>query len=95
MQRPQKLQQQQKVIQKVEKKKTINALTFNEKREFGSLEGDIERLQKRKLTIETQFLNVEIEPEKIAEKSEELQKTIKELEQKEERWLELSMKLEG
>ena len=45
--------------------------------------------------IENQFLNVEIEPENIAEKSEELEKTIADLEQKEERWLELSMKLEG
>ena len=85
---------QEKVIEKVEKKNTKNALTFNEKREFGALEADIERLQKRKSTIETQFLNVEIAPEDIAKKSEELQDTISNLEQKEERWFELSMKLE-
>jgi ATP-binding cassette subfamily F protein uup len=75
-------------------KTTKNALTFNEKREFGALEGDIERLQKRKLAIETAFLNVEIEADNIAKKSEELQETIDSLEQKEERWLELTMKLE-
>ncbi|MFT5959351.1 MAG: ATP-binding cassette subfamily F protein uup, partial [Polaribacter sp.] len=68
---------------------------FNEKREFGSLEGDIERLQKRKASIEKQFLNVEIATDDIAKKSKELQETINNLEQKEERWLELSMKLEG
>ena len=39
-------------------------------------------------------LNVEIATEDIAKKSEELQETIDSLEQKEERWLELTMKLE-
>jgi ATP-binding cassette subfamily F protein uup len=86
---------EKKVVEKIEKKETKNAFTFNEKREFGSLESDIEKLQKRKATIEAQFLNVEIEADNIAKKSEELQKTILSLEQKEERWLELSMKLEG
>jgi len=88
-----------KPIGKKEEKKEVkksnkNTLTFNEKREFGALEGDIERLQRRKTTIETQFLNVEIAADDIAEKSLELQETIDALEQKEERWLELSMKLE-
>ena len=82
-------------MKRLKKKENKNALTFNEKREFGSLESDIERLQKRKATIEAQFLNVEIEADNIAKKSEELQETITTLEQKEERWLELSMKLEG
>ena len=80
--------------QKLKKKTTKNALNFNEKREFGALEGDIERLQKKKLAIETAFLNVEIAPEDIAKKSKELQETIESMEQKEERWLELTMKLE-
>ena len=79
---------------KTEKKATKNILTFNEKREFGALEGDIERLQKKKLTIETAFLNVEIAPEDISKKSKELQETIEGIEEKEERWLELTMKLE-
>ncbi|MEO9571776.1 MAG: ABC-F family ATP-binding cassette domain-containing protein [Polaribacter sp.] len=85
---------QEKTIEKVITKNTKNALSFNEKREFGALEADIERLQRRKEIIEKQFLNVEIAPEDIAKKSEELQEIISSLEQKEERWLELSMKLE-
>ncbi|MDX6745235.1 ABC-F family ATP-binding cassette domain-containing protein [Polaribacter sp. PL03] len=80
---------------KQEKKATKNTLSFDEKREFGALEGDIERLQKRKASIEQEFLNVEIAPEDIAKKSEELQETIENLEKKEERWFELSMKLEN
>jgi len=84
----------EKTIEKIEKKNPKNALSYNEKREFGSLETDIEKLQKRKATIEAQFLNVEIEADDIEKKSKELQETITNLEQKEERWFELSMKLE-
>jgi ATP-binding cassette subfamily F protein uup len=83
-----------KVAEKIIEKKTNTSLSFNEKREFGNLEAEIERLQKSKLTIENQFLNVEIATEDITKKSEELQEIIKTLEEKENRWLELSMKLE-
>jgi ATP-binding cassette subfamily F protein uup len=84
-----------KAEQKPAKKENKSALSFNEKREFGALEGDIERLQRKKAVIEKQFLNVEIATDDIAKKSEELQEIIQNLEEKEERWLELSMKLEG
>ena len=70
------------------------SLSYNEKREFGALEADIERLQNQKQRIENQFLNVEIPQEKIQQKSEELQDIISKLEEKEERWLELSLKME-
>ncbi len=69
-------------------------LSYNENKEFGLLEVDIERLEKRKTTIEKQFLDVEIPSEEIAEKSKELQEIIDSLAQKEERWLALSMKIE-
>jgi len=83
------------VEKKVAKESSKTSLNFNEKREFGALEVEIERLQKRKTTIEKQFLNVEIATKDIPKKSEELQEIIGEIEQKEERWLELSMKMEG
>ena len=85
----------EKTIEKIEKKNPKNALSYNEKREFGSLETDIEKLQRKKATIEAQFLNVEIEADDIEKKSQELQEIISNIEQKEERWFELSMKLEG
>jgi ATP-binding cassette subfamily F protein uup len=85
---------QEKKEVKQEKEPSKNALNYQEKREFGSLEADIERLQNKKLTIENQFLNVEIGTDSIQQKSEELQEIIVSLEEKEERWLELSMKLE-
>ncbi len=69
-------------------------LTYQEKREFGKLEKEIANLEKKKSTIESQFNNNEIEPDKINEVSSELERIITDLEQKEERWLELSMKME-
>jgi ATP-binding cassette subfamily F protein uup len=82
------------VVEKTETKATKNPLTFNEKREFGALEVEIERLQKRKAIIENQFLNLEIATDDISKKSKELQEIINEIEVKEERWFELSMKQE-
>jgi len=82
------------VIEKTASSSTKISLNSQEKREFGALEAEIERLQNRKMTIENQFLNIEISPDEIQKKSEELQEIINSLEEKEERWLELSMKLE-
>ena len=70
-------------------------LSYLEKREFGKLEKEIASLERKKLSIENQFNNDEIEADKINESSLQLQEIIKEIEQKEERWLELSMKMEG
>jgi ATP-binding cassette subfamily F protein uup len=81
-------------VKPAETKSQKTTLSYNEKREFGALEDEIQRLQNQKERIEKQFLNVEIAEEDIAKKSEELQQIINDLEQKEERWLELSMKLE-
>lgn len=70
-------------------------LSYLEQREFGKLEKEIANLERKKLSIENQFNNDEIEADKINESSLQLQEIIKEIEQKEERWLELSLKLEG
>lgn len=82
------------VVKPVKKAKKV-ALSFDEKREWGLLEKDIERLQKKKKTIEGKFNNAEFLPEEINDKSIELQQISDDLEIKEERWLELSMKIEG
>ncbi len=70
-------------------------LSYNENREFQNLEKAILKLENEKSAIEKQFENNEIEIDKIAETSSKLQTIINEIETKEERWLELSMKLEG
>jgi ATP-binding cassette subfamily F protein uup len=70
-------------------------LSFQEKKEFGRLEKEIANLEKKKTRIENSFANNEIEPQNIGEESIKLQGIITDLESKEERWLELSMKMEG
>jgi len=65
-----------------------------ENREFKKLEKDIERLSKKRTDIENKFSKGEIEINDIEEMSNKLQNIIGELENKEERWLELSMLLE-
>lgn len=80
---------------KIVKSPSKNKLSYNEKREFDTLEKEISKLAGQRIDIESQFANGEIEPEKINEVSQKLQNIIDKIEQKEERWLELSMQLEG
>ena len=70
-------------------------LSHSEKREMGKLEKDIANLERKKTAIETKFSNNEVSPEKIEETSLSLQSIIGDLETKEERWFELSMKMEA
>ena len=89
----------EKVVKVVKKQAVITPskvkLSFEEKREFGSLEKDIERLGRKKKSIEASFMEEGISQEQVKEKSEELHKVISSLEEKEERWFEISLKLEG
>ena len=77
-----------------EEKHQKQKLSYNEKQEFRQLEKDIAKLEKQKATIEKQFANNEIENEKIDETSQQLQQLIDSISNKEERWLEISMKME-
>ena len=70
-------------------------LSYNENREFQNLEKDISKLTKEKVKIEKQFASNQIEGDNINEVSQKLQEIIVDIENKEERWLELSMKLEA
>lgn len=81
------------VVKEVPKPK--GKLTYNEKREFGALESDIAKLVKQKEKIESQFSNGEVAADDVNETSIKLQKVIDEIEAKEERWFDLSGKLEG
>jgi len=85
-------------IKKEDTRKTkVNdeGITHQEKREFGKLEKEISNLEKKRSNIESQFTDDKIELDKINETSILLEEIINDLEQKEERWLELSMKMEG
>lgn len=85
-----KVEKEVVTVQKTDTKKH----SFEENREFKKLEKDVERLQKKKTELEDLFSNNKVESDKIVEVSNELQQVIEDLENKEERWLELSMLLE-
>ncbi|MCP4884063.1 MAG: ABC-F family ATP-binding cassette domain-containing protein [Flavobacteriales bacterium] len=86
----------QKVKKEDSRKLEPNAgqLSHTEKREFGKLEKDIANLERKKAEIEQQFSNNLVVAENIEEASLKLQDIINELDIKEERWLELSEKME-
>ena len=65
-------------------------LTNSEKKEFYNLEGDIQKLEKKKKEIEEKFYDVSLSQEQINEYSNELSKIKDSIDEKENRWLELS-----
>ena len=70
-------------------------ISYQEKKEFAKLEKEISNLEKKKTLIETSFSVNEISSENIEKESLKLQQILRDLEEKEERWLELSMKMEA
>lgn len=69
-------------------------LNFNEQKEFNKIEKDIKDLEYQKKQIEQEFADGKVADDKIEAKANELQKVITSLEEKEERWFELSSKIE-
>jgi ATP-binding cassette subfamily F protein uup len=85
----------EKKVNTREKSSPKGKLSYNENREFEALEKEITNLNKEKNRIEKQFEIGEIESQQINKASQELNEIIRVIEMKEERWLELSMKLES
>ena len=78
-----------------EKTTTVAKLSFKEKKEFEAIDGKIESLNKQKSTIEAKFSDSSLSGEEIDELSIKLKEISSEIDKKEERWFELSSKLEG
>ncbi|WP_066310076.1 ABC-F family ATP-binding cassette domain-containing protein [Flavobacterium sp. TAB 87] len=70
-------------------------LTFNEQKEFQKTEREIKDLEAQKETIEQLFSEGKVADDSIEKKGNELQNIINKIEKKEERWFELSAKMEG
>ncbi|SEG12960.1 ABC-F family ATP-binding cassette domain-containing protein [Flavobacterium urumqiense] len=70
-------------------------LTFNEQKEFQKTEKEIKDLELQKASIEQLFSDGKIEDASIEKKANELRNIINKIEEKEERWFELSAKIEG
>jgi ATP-binding cassette subfamily F protein uup len=69
-------------------------LSFNEQKEFQKIEREIKELEFEKKQIEQLFADGKVTDDAIEKKANELQEIIKKLEEKEERWFELSSKIE-
>ena len=69
-------------------------LTFNEQKEFQKIEKDIKDLEWEKSKIEQLFSDGKVPDTDITLKANELQKIISQIESKEERWFELSSKMD-
>ena len=77
------------------KTKTISSgLDFNEQKEFNKIEKEIKDLEHQKKQIEQLFSDGKVSDSEIETKANELQKVINLKEEKEERWFELSSKME-
>ncbi|HEU4788946.1 MAG TPA: ABC-F family ATP-binding cassette domain-containing protein [Flavobacterium sp.] len=70
-------------------------LTFNEQKEFQKIEKEIKDLEIDKTKIEQLFSDGKVADADIEKKAKELENLIKKIENKEERWFELSAKMEG
>jgi ATP-binding cassette subfamily F protein uup len=76
------------------KQTASTGLNFNEQKEFNKLEREIKDLEYNKKQIEQEFADGKVADDKIEAKANELQKIIQSIEEKEERWFELSSKME-
>jgi len=75
-------------------KQVKEGLTFNEQKEFQKIEREIKDLEFDKKQIEQLFADGKVADDAIEKKANELKAIIKKLEDKEERWFELSSKME-
>lgn len=70
-------------------------LSFNEQKEYQKIEREIKDLEIEKTKIEQLFSDGKVADADIEKKANELQNIINKIDQKEERWFELSAKIEG
>lgn len=77
------------------KQNEASKLTFNEEKELRNIESRLNTLAFDKKELESKFNNPDLTQEEINELSNQLQGIIETIESKEERWFELSAKLES
>ena len=71
-----------------------NGLTFQEQKELQKIEREMAKLEEQKQVIEKLFSDGKVADDQIEKKANELQKILRDLEEKEEKWFELSFKME-
>ena len=76
------------------RKDGMKGLSFNEQKEYNRLEKEIAQLEEKKTAIEATFAERNLSSNEIQEQSVALQETLTAIEEKTERWFELTEKLE-
>ena len=76
------------------RKDGMKGLSFNEQKEYNRLEKEIAQLEEKKTAIEATFAEGSLSSNEIQEQSVALQETLIAIEEKTERWFELTEKLE-
>ncbi|MEB3017277.1 ABC-F family ATP-binding cassette domain-containing protein [Capnocytophaga ochracea] len=76
------------------RKDVTKGLSFNEQKEYNRLEKEIAQLEEKKTAIEATFAEGSLSSNEIQEQSVALQETLTAIEEKTERWFELTEKLE-
>ncbi|EIW92367.1 ABC transporter, ATP-binding protein [Capnocytophaga sp. oral taxon 412 str. F0487] len=76
------------------RKDGMKGLSFNEQKEYNRLEKEIAQLEEKKTAIEATFAEGNLSSNEIQEQSVALQETLTAIEEKTERWFELTEKLE-
>lgn len=79
----------------VQQPKVKKKLSYTESKEFEQLENEISQLESEKKVLESKFNSEAIDPSKVDDLSQELNLIVKNIELKEERWVELSLKMEN
>lgn len=75
------------------RKDEMKGLSFNEQKEYNRLEKEIATLEEKKAAIEAAFATGNLTPDEIQSQSVALQETLMFIEEKTERWFELTEKL--
>ncbi|MDO4229225.1 MAG: ABC-F family ATP-binding cassette domain-containing protein [Capnocytophaga sp.] len=88
------ISEKKETTKNVWRKDGLKGLSFNEQKEFNRLEKEIPNLEAEKTKIEELFANGNLSSDEIHQKSIKLQQIITELDEKTERWFELSLKME-
>jgi len=68
----------------------VRKLSYKEKMEYAQIEQDLAKMEKRKKEIEALFMDSTLAGDKITELSQELGQIQKDIDEREERWLELA-----
>jgi ATP-binding cassette subfamily F protein uup len=84
-----KIENKERVIEKFHSAEKTK-LTFKEKREFDELEPEIARLEEEKVSLENELSSGMLSSEVLVEKANRISEVMRLIEEKEERWIELS-----